>query len=88
MTSWEVIVLNGTITKVEDISHEYFPIYRVHALIGGEVEVFHVWLKTDHNEWAVYGDDGFRYISSFPTQAEAMAFIGTDTEARTPELGH
>lgn len=70
-------MLDGRITQVQDISEEYFPAYRVHALIRGQVEVFHVWLKTDHNEWAVYGDDGFRYLASFPTQAEAMAFIGT-----------
>lgn len=74
-------MLDGKITHVEDISEEYFPAYRVHALVGGQVEVFHVWLKTDHNEWAVYGDDGFRYVSSFPTQAEAMAFIGTAADA-------
>jgi hypothetical protein len=74
-------VLDGRITQVEDISEEEFPDYRVHALIRGQVEVFHVWLKTDHNEWAVYGDDGFRYVASFPTRAQAMAFIGTAENA-------
>jgi hypothetical protein len=69
-------VLEGRITDVEDISEEYFPDFRVHALIRGRTEVFRVWLKTDHNEWAVYGDDGFRYMSGFPTRAQAMAFIG------------
>ena len=59
-------MLEGRITDVEDISEEYFPDFRVHALIRGRIEVFRVWLKTDHNEWAVYGDDGFRYMSGFP----------------------
>ena len=69
-------MLDGRITKVEDISQEDFPDFRVHALIRGRIELFRVWLKTDHNEWAVYGDDGFRFVSAFPTQAQAMAFIG------------
>ena len=69
-------MLEGRITDVEDISEEYFPDFRVHALIRGRTEVFRVWLKTDHNEWTVYGDDGFRYMSGFPTRAQAMAFIG------------
>lgn len=69
-------MLDGRITQVEDISDEEFPDFRVHALIRGRIEVFRVWLKTDHNQWAVYGDDGFRYVSAFQTRAEAMAFIG------------
>lgn len=79
--SREVIVLGGSITDVQDISEEELPAFRVHALIRGQAEVFHVWLKTDHNEWAVYADDGFRFLSAFPTRAEAMSFIGSTSTA-------
>ncbi|MGB7961929.1 MAG: hypothetical protein WCF12_03075 [Propionicimonas sp.] len=69
-------MLDGVITEVEDISDEEFPDFRVHALIAGQMQVFRVWLRTYHNEWAVYGADGHQYVSAFPTRSEAMAFIG------------
>lgn len=69
-------MLHGVITEVEDISDEEFPDFRVHALIGGQMQVFRVWLRTFRNEWAVYGEDGRQYVSAFPTRTEAMEFIG------------
>lgn len=69
-------MLDGVITQVEDISEEYFPDFRVHAVVDGRDELFRVWLRTDHNVWAVYGRDGRQLLSTFPTKAEAMSYIG------------
>lgn len=69
-------MLYGVITDVEDISQEELPDFRVRALVDGRERMFRVWLRTDHNVWAVYGDDGWDHLDDFPTKAEALAFIG------------